>query len=153
MSVTPSPLASPEVIAEEPLREDGEEHQTAGQDRLHGRERGEHERLDVQPPREQRKDPANREPPLAKQICGTPDAGQRTRIGRASTAPRALNKALKLVPNAHTSAKPSPRIIANAAACLADARFSIEYRQASTTHDHEVSSSSHGVWWPRSAQP
>jgi hypothetical protein len=62
-------LASPEVIAEEALREDGEEHQTAGQDRLHGRERGERERLDVQAPREQRKDPANGEPPLPKQIC------------------------------------------------------------------------------------
>ncbi len=38
--------------------------------RLNAYERGELDRLDVQAPREQRKDPSDREPPLAKQICG-----------------------------------------------------------------------------------
>jgi hypothetical protein len=43
-------LTSPEVISEEPLSEYGEEHETAGQHRLHERERGECERFDVQAP-------------------------------------------------------------------------------------------------------
>jgi hypothetical protein len=36
-------------------------------------------------------------------------------IGQASTALRALNSELKLVPSTQTSAKPSPRIVVKAA--------------------------------------
>ena len=42
------------------------------------------------------------------------------------------------MPSAHTSAKLSPRIIANAAACLADPRISIGNLRASATDYYEL---------------
>ena len=122
--------------AEEPLSEDREEHQPAGQNCLHGREWGECERLDVQAPGQQRKDPANGEPPLAKQICR---AAQRMTCpdwsGEHCTA--SLEQGTQIGTQRTDQCKARPRSIANPAARLSDARCSIEYGLASATHDHE----------------
>ena len=52
------PLPSTEPEAEEPLREDAEKDQPAGEDGLYGRKRGESERANVQRPRAERNRPS-----------------------------------------------------------------------------------------------
>ena len=64
------PLSPSEVKAEEALGEHGEEDEPAGEDRLHDRQRRERERADVQTPGHDRHDPADQEPPGAKQTDG-----------------------------------------------------------------------------------
>jgi hypothetical protein len=64
------PLTPPQMKAKESLSDHSEEDEPSGQDRLHGRERGERERFDVQAPGEQSEDPSDRKPPRAKQIRG-----------------------------------------------------------------------------------
>ena len=56
--------------AEEALGEHGEEDEPAGQHRLHDRQRRKRERTDVQTPGHDRHDPADQEPPGAKQTDG-----------------------------------------------------------------------------------
>jgi hypothetical protein len=123
--------------SEESLGEYREEDQTAGQDCLHARE-GASASASMCSPHAN----SARIHPIANHGWRNRSAalrsGCRTSIGRASTARRALSRELKLVPNAHTSAKLRPRIIANAAVCLARARVSIRYPQASATPDHEL---------------
>ena len=110
----PSPLASSEMKPEEPLGEHGKEHKPARQNRLHDRGasasasmcRPQANSATIHPTSNHRE--RNRSAALRN--------GWRTWMGRAiATAPRALNKPLKLVPSAETSAKPNPRIIRNAA--------------------------------------
>jgi hypothetical protein len=63
-------LSSSEVKAEEALGEHGEEDEPAGEDRLHDRQRRERERAAVQTPGDDRHDPAEQEPPRAKETGG-----------------------------------------------------------------------------------
>ena len=64
------PLPPPETKAEEALGEHREEDEPAGEHRLHDRQRREREGTHVQPPREDRHDPADQEPLGAKQAGG-----------------------------------------------------------------------------------
>jgi hypothetical protein len=64
------PLPPTQVKAEEALGEHGEEDEPAGQDRLHDRQRRQRERTDVQTPGHDRHDPADQEPPGAKETDG-----------------------------------------------------------------------------------
>jgi hypothetical protein len=68
--VTPNQLPSSEMKAEESLGEDGEEHQPAGEHRLHDRQRCERKCAGVQQPREDRDQPPDREPFGAKESGG-----------------------------------------------------------------------------------
>jgi hypothetical protein len=97
------PLTSSEMKSEESLREHGEEHEPAGQDRLNARERRERQRFDVQAPGEQGENPSDREPARAKQIDGAaqrmtyldwarerrpPGLEQRAQVGAQRTSQR-----------------------------------------------------------------
>ena len=61
------PLPAAELEAEEPLSDDRQEHQPAGDDGLHDRQRRQRQRADVQQPRAERDQPAHRPPLAAKQ--------------------------------------------------------------------------------------
>jgi hypothetical protein len=127
------PLPPSQVKAEEALGKHGEEQESAGEDRLHDRQRRERERADVQTPGHDRHDPADQEPSGAKQTGGAahrmPDHDR-----RGEAAPGCLNRKARLVATAEASARISPRITTNdlsavwvarkAPGCLGPARSS-----------------------------
>ena len=67
----PQPLPPAEPEAEESFREDGEEHQPAGQDGLDDGERRQSERGQVKRPGGKRDSPADREPLRAEEVRST----------------------------------------------------------------------------------
>ena len=104
------PLAAAESEAEVTLGEDGQEHEAAREDGLDDRQRRQRERADVKPPGAERHDPADREPPRAKEpgraLQRVPDLD----LGGARTAPRCLSRKETLVATAQARARASPTI-------------------------------------------
>ncbi|MEA2311465.1 MAG: hypothetical protein QOE28_1433 [Solirubrobacteraceae bacterium] len=104
------PLPASELELEEAFGEDGEEHQSAREHRLHDRQRREREGSDVQPQaRIATTDPTANH--LERNTPAAPASGCRTRIGGASTAPRYFRRKAAFVATAEASASSSPTII------------------------------------------
>ena len=80
------PLALADLEAEEAVGHDGEQHEAARQHDLDDRQRRQRDRADVQDPREEADEHADREPALAPQRAGRPQRVPDVDITRAASS-------------------------------------------------------------------